>query len=116
MTWIETLHDISVGGIDFDTAEGYGGLECKNYSSVNRRLLESLMALSLSFLSILISKRLSRKNKACNLTCNDGNNNLQNGNAGRETKVDAYNEGFRTLVLVVYTLVNGLELGYKVIR
>ena len=115
MTWIETLHDTAVGGIEFDLLEGWGGVECKNYSSLHRRLIESLMALVLSFLSIVISKRLSIRKKTHDVLCN-GNNNLQNGHVRRENEVDEYSETLRTTVLFVYTLVNGIELGYKVIR
>ena len=120
MTWVETLHDITIGGIDFETMEGYGGLKCKQYSSIERRILESVLYLVVSVVSILLSAKLSLRDvtlekKLCNITNNNNNNCLQNGTYRRDNTKEDYNESFRTTILFIYTLVNGIELGYKVI-
>ena len=120
MTWIETLHDTAIGGIDFNVIIN-GGVECKNYSSPYRRMVEGFVAIILSFISITISGQLdgSKNNvhKENNILLN-GNNNQQNGVIRRKTGVDIfhYSEFLRTSLLFVYILVNGVELGYKVIR
>ena len=122
MTWVETLHDITIGGIDFETMEGYGGLECKQYSTIERRALESVLYLVVSVASILLSAKLYLSNvtfekKFFNQTNNNNNNNcIQNGTYRRDNTKEDYNESFRTTILLIYTLVNGIELGYKVIR
>ena len=118
MTWVETLHDITIGGIDFEAMEGYGGLKCKQYSSIERRILESVLYLMVSVVSILLSAKLSLRDvtlekKLCNITNN--NKCLQNGIYRRDNTKQEYNECFRTTILFIYTLVNGIELGYKVI-
>jgi hypothetical protein len=114
MTLLETIHDITMGGIDFETMEGYGGLECKYYSSIERRIFESLLLVLISSLSIKLSQILQRqKNGPSKRMCN-GNNNLQK--VHQENIVEDYSESIRTAILLIYTLVNGIELGYKVIR
>ena len=115
MTWLETIHDITIGGIDFETMDDYGGLECKNYSSIERRILETLLLLLISSLSIILSQILQRqKNVTPSKKMCNGNNNLQN--VYRERIPEDYSESIRTTILFIYTLVNGIELGYKVIR
>ena len=117
MTWTETLHDITVGGIDFDM-KGYGGLDCKEYSSIQRRILESVLYLVTSLLCILLSTKLSPK--SANLQKKSSNQYIekivQNRSHHHSGTIQDYNELFRTTILFLYTLVNGIELGYKVIR
>ena len=117
MTWTETLHDITVGGIDFDM-EGYGGLECKEYSSIQRRILESVLYFVTSLLCILLSAKLSPK--SANLQKKSSNQYIekivQNRSHHHSGTLQDYNESIRTSILFIYTLVNGIELGYKVIR
>ena len=117
MTWTETFRDITVGGIDFDI-EGYGGLECKEYSSIERRILESVLYFVTSLLSILLSAKLSPK--SANLQKKSSNQYkekiVQNESHHHGGTIQDYNESFRTMILFIYTLVNGIELGYKVIR
>ena len=119
MTWSETLHDITVGGIDFETMEGYGGPECKNFSSLERRIVESLLYFMLSFIAIVISKKLhSQTEQSVPKTrmCNGNNNHIPKGKIYHEKTSDDYSESYRTVVLFSYAMVNGIELGYKVIR
>ena len=122
MTWMEICHDTAIGGIDFSDRRN-GGADCKNYSSTNRILTEGAVFIILSFISILTSRQLDRsKNNvpnAANVLLNGGNKHQQNGVIKRiKSDVDTfkYSESLRTGLLFVYILVNGLELGYKVIR
>ena len=117
MAWLETIHDITIGGIDCGTGsevEGYGGIQCKNYSSVERRIFESVLVVLISFLSIILSQILQGKQYEHSKKLCNGNNALQN--VYRESIVEDYSESIRTAILFIYTLVNGIELGYKVIR
>ena len=119
MTWSETLHDITVGGIDFETMEGYGGPECKNFSSLERRIVESLVYFVLSFIAIMISKKLhSQTEQSVQKTriSNGNNNHIPKGKIYHEKTSDDYSESCRTVVFFSYAMVNGIELGYKVIR
>ena len=118
MTWVETLHDISLAGIDFETMEGYGGINCKKYSSFDRRIAESILYFVIAAVSIKVSQTLDKIEKHTpKKICNGNNNNLQNGKLRRDhTPLDDYNESLRTIILFIYTIVNGIELGYKVIR
>ena len=119
MTWSETLHDITVGGIDFETMEGYGGPECKNFSSIERRIVESLVYFVLSFIAIMISKKLhsqTRQSVPKTRMCNGNNNQIPKGKIYHEKISDDYSESCRTVVFFSYAMVNGIELGYKVIR
>ena len=116
-TWSETLHEITVGGIDFETMEGYGGLKCKEYSSIDRRILESCLYLFISIMSILISVKLNpysaSPKKKSGEQCKE--KSFQNGIRHHRNTANDHNESLRTIVLFIYTLVNGIELGYKVI-
>ena len=114
MTWMDTVHDITIGGIDFENMEGYGGMECKNYSSIERRIFESLLLVIISSLSIILSQIIQRAQTVPPRTICNGNNHLQNVHRGNA--VEEYSESFRTTVLFIYTLVNGMELGYKVVN
>ena len=119
MTWSETLHDITVGGIDFETMEGYGGPDCKNFSSIERRIVESLAYFVLSFIAIMISKKLHSQNGQSvpkTRMCNGNNNQIPKGKIYHEKISDDYSESCRTVVFFSYAMVNGIELGYKVIR
>ena len=119
MTWSETLHDITVGGIDFETMEGYGGPECKNFSSIERRIVESLVYFVLSFIAIMISKKLHSQNEQSvpkTRMWNGNNNHIPKGKIYHEKISDDYSESCRTVVFFSYAMVNGIELGYKVIR
>ena len=116
MTWVEILHDSAVGGIDFENMEGYGGLKCKEYSSIERRVLESAVYLFVSLMCLLISAKLNPKEqtfkKNLSSECIDKNSRYEYND---ENSIQDYNESFRMIVLFIYTLVNGIELGYKVI-
>ena len=99
------LHNVTIGGVDFDL-EGYGGQECKEYSSLKQRLLDTLIAIIISILSIVISRKLST----------DRENSFQESGENVGQKTEEHNEAFRTILLLLYTIVNGVELGYKVVR
>ena len=117
MSWSETLHEITVGGIDFEMMEGYGGLKCKEYSSLDRRILESCLYLLISLTSILVSVKLNPHRvlpiKKSGEQCNG--KSFQNGIRHHRNITNNHNESLRTIILFIYTLVNGIELGYKVI-
>ena len=116
LTWSDTLHEITVGGIDFETMDGYGGLKCKEYSSIDRRILESCLYLFISLISISVSVKLNPysafSGKKSGEQCNE--KTFQNGVRHHKNRTNNYNESLRTIVLFIYTLVNGIELGYKV--
>ena len=94
MTWMEIFHDTAVGGIDFSDRIN-GGAECKNYSSTYRILVEGAFFISLSFISIIISRQLdgSKNNvpNAANVLLNGGNRHQQNGVIKRiKSEVDTF--------------------------
>merc|ERR1712020_523979 len=70
--------------------------------------------LLISSMSIILSQILQRqKNEPPKKMCN-GNSNLKN--VYRGSIVEDYSESIRTTILFIYTLVDGIELGYKCVN
>lgn len=97
MTLTERIHDWTLGGVNFSDPEE-GGLECFNHVSVNQRWLEAAIGAGVSLLSLAAGMKLLDPRDTLRPTA----------------EVDPRRMTFtRRLLLALFTLVFGLELGYK---
>ena len=90
-------------------------------------MIESFVAIILSLIGIIISSLLDGSKTSCRKTnvhkasniLHNGNNKQQNGvirRKGEEVDTFKYSESLRTILLFVYILINGLELGDKLVN
>lgn len=87
------------GGINFNLP-GNGGIECRDHVSLERRALETAFGGGLAVLAIIIGSIIKNRRRPENTISS-------------KSKGLGYNEAVRTLFLIAFAFVFGLEFAFK---